>query len=408
MMSMKHVSGGVCAPRGFRAWGCFGGLGNPKNGKDDMALVVSDCPGNAAAVYTKNKVKAAHISVCKKHLADGRAQAMLCNSINANTCAPGGVEAAEYNCSLVERETGIKAEDVIVTSTGVIGKQLPREPFEKGIPELAANLSEDGGDRAAHAIMTTDTADKQDAVQFEAGGKTCKLGGMAKGSGMIHINMGTMLCFLTTDCAISSDVLKKALLDEVPESFNQVSVDGDTSTNDTLSIIANGMAGNEMITGEGPNLDNFKEALHEISVGFAKKLAGDGEGCNKLIEAHVINAPSHDIAKVVAKTVISSTLYKAAIFGSDANWGRILCAIGYSDAEFDVSNVDVSLRSAAGSIDVCRASAALDFDEDRALEILKQEEVVTEIDLHDGDSEGYAWGCDLTYDYVKINGEYRS
>ena len=407
-MDMKHVSGGVCAPNGFRAWGCFGGLGNPDRGKDDMALVVSDCPGSAAAVYTTNKVKAAHITVCKKHLADGIAQAMLCNSINANTCAPGGIETAEYNCSLVGKAAGVKADDVIVTSTGVIGQPLPREPFEKGIPELAANLSEDGGGKAARAIMTTDTVDKQDAVQFEAGGKICTLGGMAKGSGMIHINRGTMLCFLITDCAISSELLKKALLDEVPESFNQVSIDGDMSTNDTLSIIANGMAGNEMITEEGPDYESFREALHEISVGFAKKLAGDGEGCKKLIEAHVKGAPDHGSAKVIAKTVISSTLYKAAIFGSDANWGRILCAVGYADADFDVSNVDVTLSSRAGSIDVCRASSALEFDEEKALDILKEDEVVTEIDLHDGDGEGYAWGCDLTYDYVKINGEYRS
>ncbi|MCI2063143.1 MAG: bifunctional glutamate N-acetyltransferase/amino-acid acetyltransferase ArgJ [Eubacteriaceae bacterium] len=407
-MEIKKVSGGVCAAKGFKAWGTFGGLGKPGKGKDDMAVVLSDCVGTAAAVYTSNKVKAAHISVCKEHLADGKAQAMLCNSINANTCTPDGVEVAKYNCSLLAREAGIAAEDIIVTSTGVIGKPMPREPFEKGIPELVKNASYDGGDKAAKAIMTTDTLDKQAAVVFSAGGKECTIGGMAKGSGMIHINMGTMLCFLTTDCAISSEMLEKALRAEVVDSFNQVSIDGDTSTNDTLSIIANGMAGNETIVSEGEDFENFKAALHEISVIFARKIAGDGEGCTKLIQAHVSGAPDKETARLISKSIICSSLFKAAIFGCDANWGRVLCAIGYTPADFDASNIDVSLSSAKGSIDVCSGSASLPMDEDKALEILKEEEVNVEVDIHDGDADAYAWGCDLTYEYVKINGEYRS
>lgn len=407
-MEMKHVEGGVCAAKGFKAWGAFGGLGDPKADKDDMALVLSECPGAAAAVYTSNKVKAAHILVDKKHLENGVAQAMLCNSVNANTCNADGEERAIANAELVAKETGISAEDVIVTSTGVIGKPMPGEPFEKGIPELVKGLSADGGDKAAHAIMTTDTLDKQTAVTFMSGGKECTLGGMAKGSGMIHINMGTMLCFMTTDCAITAQMLQRALDFEVKDSFNQVSIDGDTSTNDTLSIIANGMAGNSVINGEGEDFDNFKAALHEVSVTFAKKIAGDGEGCTKLIEAHVVNAPTKDTARLISKNIICSSLFKAAMFGNDANWGRVLCAIGYTPADFETDDIDVTISSAKGSVDVCDGSASMPFDEEKALEILKEDEVTVDVDINDGESEAYAWGCDLTYDYVKINGEYRS
>jgi len=407
-MNVEYIEGGICAAKGFRAWGTFGGLGKPGSGKDDMALVVSDCVGAAAAVYTSNKVKASHIIVDKRHLADGRAQAMLCNSINANACNADGEEVAEYNCRLVEKYTGVAAGDVIVTSTGVIGKPMPKEPFEKGIPQLAENLSGDGGDKAARAIMTTDTVDKQAAVKFAAGGRECILGGMAKGSGMIHINMGTMLCFLGTDCSITSEMLDKALREEVPDSFNQVSVDGDTSTNDTLSIIANGMAGNGIIKAEGPDYDNFCEALHEICVNFAKQLAGDGEGCTKLIESHVNGAPDKEAARIISKSIICSSLLKSALFGNDANWGRVICAAGYADTDFDASDIDVSLSSCAGEIPVCRHSASLQFDEEKALRILRQQAVTINVDIHCGDGEAYAWGCDLTYDYVRINGDYRS
>ena len=404
---IKHVEGGVTAAKGFKAGGIYSGIRNNAS-KTDLALIASDALCNAAAVYTKNKVKAAHIPVTMRHLADGKAQAVLCNSGNANTCTADGEVIAEKACALAADALGINKNDVLPAATGVIGVPLPIEPFEKAIPDLAASLSESGSSDAALAILTTDTYIKEYAVEFEAGGKTCKLGGIAKGSGMIHINMGTMLSFISTDCAISQKMLDKALHDEIADSYNQVSVDGDTSTNDTVVLMANGLAGNEEITAEGDDYDAFCEALHIVSVELSKKIAGDGEGCTKLLEAHVAGAPDKETARLVSKSIICSSLFKAAVFASDANWGRILCAIGYTDAEFDVTDIDVSVKSEAGEVLVCKASASVEFDDDFATEILSKEYVTVEVDLHDGDEEAYAWGCDLTYDYVKINGAYRS
>ena len=404
---IKHVEGGVTAAKGFKAGGIYSGIRNNAS-KTDLALIASDALCNAAAVYTKNKVKAAHIPVTMRHLADGKAQAVLCNSGNANTCTADGEVIAEKACALAADALGINKNDVLPAATGVIGVPLPIEPFEKAIPDLAASLSESGSSDAALAILTTDTYIKEYAVEFEAGGKTCKLGGIAKGSGMIHINMGTMLSFISTDCAISQKMLDKALHDEIADSYNQVSVDGDTSTNDTVVLMANGLAGNEEITSEGDDYDAFCEALHIVSVELSKKIAGDGEGCTKLLEAHVAGAPDKETARLVSKSIICSSLFKAAVFASDANWGRILCAIGYTDAEFDATDIDVSVKSEAGEVLVCKASASVEFDDDFATEILSKEYVTVEVDLHDGDEEAYAWGCDLTYDYVKINGAYRS
>ena len=404
---IKKIEGGVTAAKGFKAGGIYSGIRkNPD--KTDLALIVSEVPGNAAAVYTKNKVKAAHIAVTKRHLADGKAQAVLCNSGNANTCTPNGEEIAQKATELAAECLGIKADDVLPAATGVIGEPLPIEPFESAMPDLVKSLSEDGSADAALAILTTDTYIKECAVQFEAGGVTCTLGGIAKGSGMIHINMGTMLSFISTDCAISQALVDKALHDEIQDSFNQVSVDGDTSTNDTVVVIANGLAGNPEITGEGADYEEFCKALHIVSVELSKMIAGDGEGCTKLLEAHVAGAPDIETARLVSKSIICSSLFKAAVFASDANWGRILCAIGYTDAEFEAGNIDVSVKSEAGEVQVCKASASIPFDDDFATEILSKEAVTVEVDLHDGSADAYAWGCDLTYDYVKINGSYRS
>ena len=404
---IKIIDGGVTAAKGFKAAGVYSGI--RKGGdKSDMALIVSDVPGNAAAVYTKNKVKAAHIAVTRRHLADGIAQAVLCNSGNANTCTPDGEEIAEKATQIAAAQLGIKSEDILPAATGVIGVPLPIEPFEKAMPELVSSLSEDGSKDAAFAILTTDTYIKEYAVQFEAGGKICTLGGIAKGSGMIHINMGTMLSFISTDCAISKEMVSKALHDVITDTYNQVSVDGDTSTNDTVVVIANGMAGNPEITEAGADYDEFFQALKIVSTELSKMIAGDGEGCTKLLEAHVTGAPDKDVARLVSKSIICSSLFKAAVFASDANWGRILCAIGYTDADFDASNIDVSVKSEAGEVQVCKASASIPFDDDFATEILSKKAVTVEVDLHDGTEEAYAWGCDLTYDYVKINGSYRS
>ena len=404
---IKRIEGGVTAAKGFRAGGIYSGIRKAPD-KTDLALIASDVRCNAAAVYTKNKVKAAHIPVTMRHLADGKAQAVLCNSGNANTCTPDGEEIAEMATALAAEALGISKDDVLPAATGVIGVPLPIEPFRQAMPELAASLSPDGSPAAALAILTTDTYIKECAVQFEAGGKTCIIGGIAKGSGMIHINMGTMLSFISTDCAVSQAMLDKALHEEIVDSYNQVSVDGDTSTNDTVVLMANGLAGNEEIASEGADYDAFCEALHIVSVELSKMIAGDGEGCTKLLEAHVTGAPDKETARLVSKSIICSSLFKAAVFASDANWGRILCAIGYTDAEFDASNIDVSVKSSAGEEQVCKASASIPFDDDHATEILSQEYVTVEVDLHDGSGEAYAWGCDLTYDYVKINGAYRS
>ena len=400
-------NGGVTSPKGFLASAGFAGIGDDSE-KGDIAMIASKTICNAAAVYTKNKVKAAHIGVMKEHLSGGMAQAIVCNSGNANTCTANGKEIAEKTCEIAGDALGIDPGFVLPASTGIIGVEMTIEPFEKMVPELASSLSKDASHAAARAIMTTDTVPKEAAVTFTCGGRECVLGAVAKGSGMIHINMGTMLSFMTTDAAISTELLKKALSEEILDSYNQVSIDGDTSTNDTLCIMANGEAGNVIIDKEGTDYDSFRNALHEISVMMARKIAGDGEGSTKLIQAHVKNAPGKDEARTISRSIICSDLVKTAIFGEDANWGRVLCAIGYSPCDFSAVNIDVDLASRAGSIPVCRESHAVGFSEKIASQILKEEEVDIEVDLHDGSEEAYAYGCDLTYDYVKINGEYRT
>ena len=403
---MKIIEGGVCAAKGFKAGGVHCGIRKNRD-KKDLALIISDVRAAAAAVYTTNLVKGAPITVTKSHIADGYAQAAVCNSGNANTCNANGVEIAEKMSALVAGATGIAAEDVIVASTGVIGQPLDITPIEKGMPGLIAALGMNSSDAQA-AIMTTDTAPKSIAVEFTLGGKTCRLGGIAKGSGMIHPNMATMLVFLTTDAAISPEMLKKALSDDVKNTFNMTSVDGDTSTNDMCCIMANGLAGNELVTAAGADFDAFMQALNTVTVHLCRSIAGDGEGATKLLECKVSGAKTLQIAKTVAKSVICSSLTKAAMFGADANWGRVLCAIGYSGAPVDVNKIDVQFASKAGTILVCKNGAGVDFSEDEAKKILLEHEIEILIDLKSGEASSTAWGCDLTYDYVKINGDYRT
>ncbi|MDO4961513.1 MAG: bifunctional glutamate N-acetyltransferase/amino-acid acetyltransferase ArgJ [Eubacteriales bacterium] len=404
---MKLIKGGVCAAKGFKANGLHCGI-RPNTTKKDLALVVSEIPASAAAVYTTNLVKGAPLTVTKDHISDGIAQAAICNSGNANTCNADGIEIAEEMSSLIAGELGISPEDIIVASTGVIGQPLNITPIRDAIPELAAGLSETGNADAAGAIMTTDTIMKEAAVEFEIGGKVCHLGGMAKGSGMIHPNMATMLVFITTDVCIAPAMLKKALSSDIKKTFNMVSVDGDTSTNDMVSIMANGLAGNAEISGEGADFDTFMEALNTVTVHLCRMIAGDGEGATKLLECVVSGAADEQTAKIVARGVICSSLLKAAMFGADANWGRVLCAIGYSGADVDVTKIDVSFKSAKGEILVCRDGAGVPFSEEIAKEILLEKEIDILIGLNSGDCSATAWGCDLTYDYVKINGDYRS
>ena len=405
---MQKITGGVTAPKGFIAGGLHCGVKNNNTEKKDLAMIYSEVPCSAAAVYTQNKVYGAPITVTKKNIADGMAQAMVCNSGNANTCNADGVEKAQMMCDLAAKALNLKSEDIIVASTGVIGQVLPIEPIEKGIAALAPVLSKDGNMDAVHAIMTTDTKPKEEAYEIEIGGKTVKIGAMAKGSGMIHPNMATMLGFLTTDAAITSEMLAKALKLAVDDTFNMVSVDGDTSTNDMVSIMANGMAENPLIDKEGEDFDLFVTIVKEICKSMAKKIAGDGEGATKLVECTVTGAPTIPLAKAIAKSVITSSLTKAAMFGADANWGRILCAIGYTEGDFAVDDIQVDISSPKGSILVCQNGAGVEFDEDIAKEILLEEEIHIEITMKQGDATATAWGCDLTYDYVKINGDYRT
>ena len=404
---IELISGGVTAPRGFRANGIYCGIRKNKV-KKDLALIVSDTAASAAAVYTTNLVKGAPLTVTKANIADGKAQAMICNSGNANTCNANGIEIAEGMCELTAKALGISAKDVIVASTGVIGQPLDITPIAEGMDALVSGLSIEGGVNAAEAIMTTDTKKKEIAVRFEVGGKVCTLGGIAKGSGMIHPNMATMLVFLTTDCAISAQMLAKALSGDIKNTFNMTSIDGDTSTNDMVSIMANGLAGNAEITAEGEDFTVFMKALNTVTVQLCREIAGDGEGATKLLECIVDGAESDAIAKTVAKSVICSSLTKAAMFGADANWGRVLCAIGYSGASVDVGKIDVSFRSAKGEIAVCKNGAGVDFSEEIAKEILLQKEISILVSLNSGSFGATAWGCDLTYDYVKINGDYRT
>ncbi len=404
---IKMISGSVCAAKGFRANGIHCGIRKNRT-KRDLALIYSESTCSAAAVYTQNLVKGAPLTVTKKHLENGIARAVICNSGNANTCNADGIEIAEKMCGLVSEKLGIASEDVIVASTGVIGQPLDITPIADGMASLADGLSYDGDAAAAEAILTTDLAKKEVAVEFELDGKKCRMGGIAKGSGMIHPNMATMLVFITTDAAISPEMLRIALSSDVKNSFNMISVDGDTSTNDMVTVLANGMAGNKEITEDGADFQVFMKALNTITVGLCRKIASDGEGATKLLECKAVGAKTEKDAKIVAKSVICSSLFKAAMFGADANWGRVLCAIGYSGADVDVNKVDVSFVSAKGEILVCKNGAGVPFSEEKAKEILLENEITVSVALNDGAGEASAWGCDLTYDYVKINGDYRT
>ena len=406
-MEYTFIEGGVCAPKGFSAGGVHAGIRkNPQ--KKDLALIYSDTECNAAAVYTKNKVKGAPLTVTAKHLEDGKARAILCNSGNANTCNSDGEFIAESMCKSAAAAVGADESDIIIASTGVIGQPLPLEPVISSMDALKASLSKNGSKDAAEAIMTTDTRRKEEALSFELGGKTCSIGAIAKGSGMIHPNMATMLCFMTTDVAISSELLKEACREAADESFNMISVDGDTSTNDMFIIMASGAAENTLINERGEDYDIFKAGLIKLSKKMAKMLAADGEGATKLLECNVEGGSDRETARKVAKSVICSNLFKAAMFGKDANWGRILCAIGYTEGDFDVSPIDVSLSSEAGTVFVCKKGAGVTFSEEEALKILDKPEIKINVNMNQGNEKATAWGCDLTYDYVKINGDYRT
>ena len=407
---LKKIPGGVCAAKGFRAAGIHVGVKTHNTQKKDLALIVSDVMCTAAAVFTTNVVQAAPIHVTKAHLADGHAKAIVVNSGNANACAPQGEENAERMCAAAAAAIGCEAGDVVVASTGVIGQTIKVDVIEAGMPALSELLeaSEAASDAAAHAIMTTDTVKKEIALETEVGGRTVRIGGIAKGSGMIHPNMGTMLCFITTDCAISPAMIHEALLETAAVSFNRISVDGDTSTNDTCCVLANGLAGNAEITEKNDDYYAFLEALQTLGVDLAKKMAKDGEGAKHLITCTVRGAKSEKSAEVISKSVISSTLTKAAIFGCDANWGRVLCAMGYSGETFDPEKVDVSFASAAGEVAVCQQGRGLPFDEDLAKKVLSEDEVEINIQMAEGDGACTCWGCDITYDYIKINGDYRT
>ncbi|MBR5569548.1 MAG: bifunctional glutamate N-acetyltransferase/amino-acid acetyltransferase ArgJ [Oscillospiraceae bacterium] len=401
------ITGGVCAAKGFRANGIHCGI-RRNHSKKDLALILSDVPATAAAVYTTNLVKGAPLTVTKENIANGIAQAVICNSGNANTCNANGIQIAQDMCALVEKHTGISAGDVVVASTGVIGQPLCIDPIAQGMDALVEGLSYEGSENAAQGIMTTDTTKKEVAVEFTLGGKTCRMGGIAKGSGMIHPNMATMLVFITTDASISREMLQKALSSDITATFNMLSIDGDTSTNDMVTVLANGMAGNETITAEGEDFNTFMQALNSITVALCRMIAGDGEGATKLLECIATGADTLEAAKTAAKSVICSSLLKAAMFGADANWGRVLCAIGYSGADVDVNKVGVSFRSNAGTVEVCKDGAGVPFSEEEAKKVLLEKEIEILISLGDGPFGAKAWGCDLTYDYVKINGDYRT
>ena len=404
--NMKLIEGGVCAARGFTANGIHCGIRKNRS-KRDISLIKSEVPASAAAVYTTNLVKGAPLTVTKSNIADGCAQAVICNSGNANTCNANGIEIAEQMCKLTASAVGVKATDVIVASTGVIGQPLDITPIANGLDELAAGLGRHS-DYAAEGIMTTDTVRKEVAVEFEVGGKTCRIGGIAKGSGMIHPNLATMLVFITSDVSISPAMLQQALSSDIADTFNMVSVDGDTSTNDMVAVLANGLAGNDRINEEGEAFTSFMKALNTVTVHLCRLIAGDGEGATKLLECKVSGAKDITCAKAVAKSVICSSLTKAAMFGADANWGRVLCAIGYSGQAVDVARIDCAFRSASGTVEVCKNGAGIDFSEDEAKKILLEKEIEILVDLNDGVASSTAWGCDLTYDYVRINGDYRT
>ncbi len=407
MNNIQMTEGGVCAAKGFTAAGAVAGI-RKKTGKKDLALIVSSVAASAAAVYTTNLVKGAPLTVTKENIADGTARCIICNSGNANTCNANGIEIATQTCALTADALGLKASDVVVASTGVIGQPLSIDPIQKAIPMLVQMLSDQGSGEACEAIMTTDTKKKEVAVSFELGGKTCHLGGIAKGSGMIHPNMATMLVFLTTDAAIAPEMLQKALKGDIQSTFNMISIDGDTSTNDMVVILANGLAGNALVETEGDDFAVFMKALNTVTVQLCRMIAGDGEGATKLLECRLTGAKNLKTARTVARSIISSSLTKAAMFGEDANWGRVLCAIGYSGADVDVHKVDVAFLSKAGKVTVCKNGAGVPFSEELAAQILHEPEIDILVNLNDGEEKADAWGCDLTYDYVKINGDYRT
>ena len=404
---MKFIEQGVCAPIGFYASGMNCGIRKNKT-KNDLTLIYSEKMANAAAVYTQNIVKGAPLVVTKNNIKDGYAQAIICNSGNANTCNANGEEIATMTCELLANQIGLKAEDIVVASTGVIGQELDITPIKNGIETLVSLKSKDGNDAACEGIMTTDTIQKSVAIEFNIGDKVCKMGGIAKGSGMIHPDMATMLVFLTTDCKITSKMLQKALSHDITETFNMVSVDGDTSTNDMVCILANGMAENIEINEDGEDFKIFMKAINTVNMQLCKLIAGDGEGATKLVECEILKADNVEQAKLIAKSVICSSLVKTAMFGADANWGRILCAIGYSKAKVDYQKIDVYFESIKGKIQVCSKGASMYFSEEKAKEILLEDEITIIIDLNIGSETTKAWGCDLTYDYVKINGDYRT
>lgn len=407
MENLKIINGGVCAAKGFTASGVHCGIRKNRS-KRDLGLIMSETLCDVSAVYTTNLVKGAPLLVTKENISDGKAQAIICNSGNANTCNANGIEIAQKTCELLAKNLNIDKENVVVASTGVIGQQMTMDPFIKGIPELVKSLGKENNPLVAEAIMTTDTVMKEIAVEFTVGGKTCKIGGVAKGSGMIHPNLATMLVFITTDCAISNEMLSKALKTDVQTTFNMVSVDGDTSTNDMVVVLANGMAGNQKITCDGEDFNAFMKALNTVNVALCRMIASDGEGATKLLEVKVSGAKTQEDANKIAKSVICSSLLKAAMFGADANWGRVLCAIGYSGADVDINHVDVAFFSNKGMITVCQEGSGIDFSESFAKEILSEDDIDIVIKLYQGEYSATAWGCDLTYDYVKINGDYRT
>lgn len=404
---MKYINGGVTAAKGFKASGIHCGIRKNQT-KKDLAMIVSDTKCTAAAVYTQNKVYGAPITVTRNNISDGYAQAVIVNSGNANTCNADGVEKAQMMCDIASKALGVDSKDVIVASTGVIGMTLDITPIAEGAPALASQISENGGHDCAEAIMTTDTLPKEVAVEMEISGKKVTLGACCKGSGMIHPNMATMLCFMTTDCNISSAYLQKALSDVVKDTFNMISVDGDTSTNDMVCIMANGKAENDIIDSDSADFETFKQALMSVSVKLSRLIAGDGEGAQRLLECNVTACTDEATAKKIAKSIICSSLVKTAMFGADANWGRILCAIGYTEGDFSVDTIDVYLSSCKGTIKVCENGAGIPFSEEKAKEILLESEITLDVDMRQGEYSATAWGCDLTYDYVKINGDYRT
>lgn len=406
-MDIKFTDGGVTAPKGFTANGIHCGIRKSKD-KKDLALIFCEKECDTAAVYTQNLVCGAPITVTKNNISDGKARAVVCNSGIANTCNADGIEKAEGMCEITANALGISKSDIIVASTGVIGQPLDLEPVKNGINELVSGLNKNGSDSAANAIMTTDTVKKEFACEFTLGGKPCHIGAISKGSGMIHPNMATMLAFITTDADISSEMLKISLLEVVADSFNMLSVDGDTSTNDTVAILASGLCENERITEKNDDYRTFTLALSSICEKLVKLMAKDGEGATKLVECVVTGASDVKTAKTCAKAVICSSLVKAAMFGSDANWGRILCALGYSGVDIDVHRVDVKFSSDGGEIEVCKDGSGIDFSEELAKKVLSCDEVYILVDLKSGVSCATAYGCDLTYDYVKINGDYRT